>query len=64
MITHQSKVVGVLAIAVACRVPEIRKVTLKIIGQQSMQELHRLRETVVRDRSALSNQLRGLSWKV
>ena len=29
-----------------------------------MQELHRLRETVVRDRSALSNQLRDLPWKV
>jgi len=49
-----------LAIAEACRVPEIREVTPKTIEQQSMQALHRLRETAVRDRSALSNQLRGL----
>jgi len=49
-----------LAIAEACRVPQIRAVTPKTIEQQSLQALHRLRESSVSDRTALSNQVRGL----
>jgi len=49
-----------LAIAEASRVPEIREVSPKTIEQQSLQALHRLRESAVRDRTALSNQIRGL----
>jgi transposase len=49
-----------LAIAEASRVPGLREVTPKTIEQQSMQALHRLRESTIGDRTALSNQLRGL----
>lgn len=49
-----------LAIAESSRVPEMREVTPKTIEQQSMQGLHRLRESAIGDRTALSSQLRGL----
>lgn len=49
-----------LAIAEASRVPTMREVTPKTIDQQSMQALHRLRDKAIRERTALSNQLRGL----
>lgn len=49
-----------LAIAEATRVPEMREVTPKTIEQQSLQALHRLRSSAVADRTALSNQVRGL----
>ena len=48
-----------LAIAETSRVPTIREVTTKTIDQQSMQTLHRLRETAVKDRTRLGNQIRG-----
>jgi len=49
-----------LAIAEASLVPQMREVRPKSIEQQSMQALHRLRASAIRDRTALSNQLRGL----
>lgn len=49
-----------LAIAEACRVPEMRTVAIKTEEQQSVQALHRLRRSAVADRTALANQLRGL----
>lgn len=49
-----------LAIAEACRVPTMRCVATKTIEQQSIQGLHRLRRSAVADRTALSNQVRGL----
>lgn len=49
-----------LAIAEASRVPEIRPVSVKTVDQQSIQALHRLRQSAVADRTALSNQVRGL----
>lgn len=49
-----------LAIAEACRVPEMRTVTVKTVEQQSVQALHRLRRAAVADRTALVNQVRGL----
>lgn len=49
-----------LAIAEAARVPELREVTPKSIEQQCLQGLHRLRQRTVDDRTALSNQLRGI----
>lgn len=49
-----------LAIAEASRVPQMREVTPKTIDQQSMQALHRLRDKAIGERTALSNQLRGL----
>ena len=48
------------ALAEASRVPELREVTPKSIEQQSIQALHRLREITVGERTALSNQIRGL----
>ena len=48
------------AIAEASRVPTMREVTPKTIDQQSMQALHRLRDKAIGERTALSNQLRGL----
>lgn len=49
-----------LAIAEASGVPQMREVTPKTIDQQSMQALHRLRDKAIGERTALSNQLRGL----
>lgn len=49
-----------LAIAEASRVPEMRPVAVKTVEQQSIQGLHRLRRSAVADRTALSNQVRGL----
>lgn len=49
-----------LAIAEASRFPEMRPVAVKTTEQQSIQALHRLRRSAVHDRTALSNQVRGL----
>lgn len=49
-----------LAIAEASRVPEMRPVAAKTVEQQSIQGIHRLRRSAVADRTALSNQVRGL----
>lgn len=40
--------------------PQMRFVPIKTLGQQDMQSLHRARALVVRQRTMLSNQLRGL----
>lgn len=48
------------AIAEACQHGQIRPVPVKTVAQQDEQMLHRIREQVVRDRTALANQLRGL----
>ena len=48
------------AIAEAVTRPGLRPVALKTIEQQDIQALIRLRDKTVRDRTALSNQLRGL----
>lgn len=49
-----------LAICEAAMKPEMRFVSTKTIEQQDIQVLHRLRETCVRDRTASSNEIRGL----
>ena len=49
-----------LAIAEAVTRPEMRFVSVKTTQQQDVQALHRLRERRIQDRTALSNQLRGL----
>lgn len=48
------------AIAEAVRRPDMHFVPQKSIEQQDLQLLHRIRELAVKQRSALSNQLRGL----
>ena len=40
--------------------PNMRFVTIKTIEQQDIQGLHRIRQSVVKQRTALSNQIRGL----
>jgi transposase len=48
------------AIAEAARRPDMRFVPLKSIEQQDIQLLHRIRERLMQQRTAVSNQLRGL----
>lgn len=48
------------AIAEAARVPSMRGVAVKTTAQQDLQALTRLREGVLRSRTALVNRLRGL----
>ena len=48
------------AIAEAAQRPDLRLVTVKTVEQQDVQALHRLREARVAERTALSNQIRGL----
>ena len=48
------------AIAEACLHGQIRPVPVKTVEQQDEQMLHRIREQLVRERTALANQLRGL----
>ena len=49
-----------LAIAEAVSRPQMRFVEIKTEAQQDVQALHRLRERRLQERTALSNQLRGL----
>lgn len=49
-----------LAIAEAAQRPGIKTVPIKTLAQQDIQSLHRLRERCVSQRTALTNQTRGL----
>ena len=49
-----------LAIAEARRFDNIRPVGIKTVEQQSIQAIHRLRRSVIGDRTALCNQIHGL----
>lgn len=48
------------AIAEAAARPSIKGIALKSIEQQDLQALHRVRERLVKDRTAVGNELRGL----
>jgi len=48
------------AICEAVGRPSMRFVAVKNVGQQDIQALHRIRERLVKDRTALVNQIRGL----
>lgn len=48
------------AIAEAAQRPTMRFVPIKSVGQQDVQNLHRQRERLKREQTALSNQVRGL----
>ena len=48
------------AIAEAASRPSMRFVSAKSIAQQDLQSMHRVRERLVRSRTALSNEIRGL----
>ena len=49
-----------LAIVEASRCPQMRLVTLRTSEQQDIQAVHRMRQRLVREHTALCNQLRGL----
>lgn len=49
-----------LAISEAARNPEIRQIRPKTIAQQDLQSLIRVRSSLIRDITALGNQMRGL----
>ena len=49
-----------LAIVEACQRPHIRFVPMKTIHQQEIQCLYRIRERLIKQKTALSNQTRGL----
>jgi len=49
-----------VAIIEAAQRPNLRFVPVKTIHQQDIQNLHRIRERLVRHRTALTNQMRGL----
>jgi transposase len=49
-----------VAICEAVSRPHMRFVAIKSVTQQDMQALHRIREQLVKDRTALVNQIRGL----
>lgn len=48
------------AIAEAASRPNMRFVSLKTVEQQDIQSLHRIRERLISQRTALMNQMRGL----
>ena len=57
---HKTDKNDALAVAEAANRPNIRVAPLKSIDQQAMQAVHRSRELVIQDRTALSNHIRGL----
>ena len=57
---HKTDRNDALAVAEAANRPNIKLAPLKTIDQQAMQAVHRSRELVIQDRTALSNHIRGL----
>jgi len=57
---HKTDKNDALAVAEAARRPNIKLAPLKSIDQQAMQAVHRSRELVLQERTALSNHIRGL----
>lgn len=57
---HKTDKNDALAVAEAARRPNIKMAPLKSIDQQAMQAVHRSRELVLQERTALSNHIRGL----
>lgn len=57
---HKTDRNDALAVAEAANRPNIKQAPLKSIDQQAMQAVHRSRELIIQDRTALSNHIRGL----
>jgi transposase len=57
---HKNDFNDALAIAEAAGRPKLRAVAVKTVEQQDMQALHRIRSNLIKQRTALINQLRGL----
>jgi transposase len=57
---HKTDQNDALAVAEAARRPNIKEAPIKTVEQQSMQAVHRSRELLIQNRTALSNHIRGL----
>ena len=57
---HKTDSNDALAVAEAARRPNIKEAPLKTVEQQGLQAIHRSRELLIQQSTALSNQLRGL----
>ena len=57
---HKTDKNDALAVTEAANRPNIKLAPLKSIDQQAMQAVHRSRELIIQDRTALSNHIRGL----
>lgn len=60
VIGHKNDANDALAIAEASLRPKIRFVSIKSVEQQDIQSLQRIRELLIRQRTAIYNQIRGL----
>jgi transposase len=58
--THKNDAVDAEAIAEAVTRPSMRFVSIKSVDQQDVQCLHRIRTRYIKNRTALSNEMRGL----
>lgn len=58
--SYKNDAVDAAAIAEAMSRPHMRYVAVKNVGQQDIQALHRVREELVKQRTAKANQIRGL----
>jgi transposase len=57
---HKTDSNDALAVAEAARRPNIKEAPMKTVEQQSLQAIHRSRELLIQQSTALSNHLRGL----
>src|SRR5210317_1332838 len=57
---HKTDSNDALAVAEAARRPSIKEAPMKTVEQQGLQAIHRSRQLLVQERTALSNHLRGL----
>jgi transposase len=57
---HKTDSNDALAVAEAARRPNIKDAPMKTVEQQGLQAVHRSRELLIQESTALSNHLRGL----
>ena len=57
---HKTDSNDALAVAEAARRPKIKEAPMKTVEQQGLQAIHRSRELLIQECTALSNHLRGL----
>ena len=61
---HKTDKNDALAVAEAVNRPNIKLAPMKSIHQQAMQAVHRSRELIIQDRTALSNHIRGSTFEI
>ena len=57
---HKTDINDALAVAEAARRPSIKEAPMKTVEQQGLQAIHRSRQLLIQESTALSNHLRGL----